>query len=186
MKKYYWSVNKCIDFLKSKKEDIEIEPYFIQQLLSYELRLSKIKQIKTTNWNEITFKDNDEKLLRNTYVNGLPVKQLNSFEIDEINNNIKEDKGNLINKNNIHINWADEDKLINYNFEKELLFQNEIKPINCHMATKPKKSSIKKNKDNFSLSQSLFLNNKNNLNNGINNLNNQEIKIKKIKNKIRC
>ena len=26
MKKYYWSVNKSIDFLKSKKEDIEIEP----------------------------------------------------------------------------------------------------------------------------------------------------------------
>jgi protein-tyrosine phosphatase len=171
MKKYYWSVNKCIDFLKSKKEDIEIEPYFIQQLISYEIRLSKITNIKTTNWNEITFKDNDEKLLRNTYVNGLPVKQLNSFNIEEINNIIKEDKKNLIKKNNTHINWADEDKLINYNFEKELLFQNEIKPINCHITTKPIKSSIKKNKDILSLSQSISINNKNNINNGTNNLN---------------
>ena len=151
MKKYYWSVNKSIEFLKSKKEDIEIEPYFIQQLLSYEIRLSKITHIKTTNWNEITFKDNDEKLLRNTYVNGLPVKQINSLEINEINNIIKEDKKK---KNITHINWADEDKLINYNFEKELLFQNEIKPINCHMIKKSIKSSIKKKKDIFSISQS--------------------------------
>ena len=171
MKKYYWSVNKCIDFLKSKKEDIEIEPYFIQQLLSYEIRLSKITHTKTTNWNEITFKDNDEQLLRNTYVNGLPVKQLNLFEIDGINNNIKEDKGNLIKKNKNHINWAEEDKLINYNFEKELLFQNEIMPINCHMTTKPIKSSIKKKKDNLPLLQSISINNKNNLNNVNNNLN---------------
>ena len=72
MKNYYWSVAKCLDFLKSKKEDIEIEPYFIEQLLSYEMRLFKITNIKTSNWNEITFKDNDEQLLRNTYVNGLP------------------------------------------------------------------------------------------------------------------
>ena len=171
MKKYYWSVNKCIDFLKSKKEDIEIQPYFIQQLISYEIRLSKITHTKTTNWNEITFKDNDEKLLRNTYVNGLPVKQLNLFEIEEIINNIKEEKGNLNKKSNIHINWADDDKLINYNFEKELLFQNEIKPINCHMTTKPIKSSIKKNNDNFSLSQSISINNKKNIYNGNNNLN---------------
>ena len=180
MKKYYWSVNKSIDFLKSKKEDIEIEPYFIQQLLSYEIRLSKITNIKTTNWNEITFKDNDENLLRNTYVNGLPVKQINSFEIDEIHNFIKEDKPKFNKKNNMHINWADEDKLINYNFEKELLFQNEIKPINCHMTKKPIKSSIKKNKDNFSLSQLLSINNKNNINN-LNisgNLNKKKLKIR--------
>ena len=32
MKKYYRPVNKFIDFLKNKKEDIEIEAYFIQQL----------------------------------------------------------------------------------------------------------------------------------------------------------
>ena len=174
MKKYYWSVNKCIDFLKSKKEDIEIEPYFIEQLLSYEMRLSKITNIKTTNWNEITFKDNDENLLRNTYVNGLPVKQLNSVGINEINNNInKEERENLLKKNNIHIKWEENDKLINLNIEKELLFQDEIKTIICHMTTKPMKSSIKnKMKNNLSLSQSLSTNNKINIYNG-NNISNR-------------
>ena len=188
MKKYYWSVNKCIDFLKSKKEDIEIEPYFIEQLLSYEMRLSKITNIKTTNWNEITFKDNDENLLRNTYVNGLPVKQLNSVGINEINNNInKEDRENLLKKNNIHIKWEENDKLINLNIEKELLFQDEIKTIICHMTTKPMKSSIKnKMKNNLSLSQSLSMNNKINIYNG-NNINNRvNQNKKKIKDKTRC
>ena len=175
MKKYYWSVNKCIDFLKSKKEDIEIEPYFIQQLLSYEIRLSKITNIKTVNWNEITFKDGDENLLRNTYVNGLPVIKLKSVGISEINNNInKENRGNLIKKKNNHIKWANEDNLINLNFEKELLFQAEIKPINCHLITKPMKSSIKKIKESSSLSQSL--NNKININNEINNIGNNNKK----------
>ena len=36
MKKYSWSVDKCIQYIKSKKEDIEIEPYFIKQLKEYE------------------------------------------------------------------------------------------------------------------------------------------------------
>ena len=178
MKKYYWSVNKCIDFLKSKKEDIEIEPYFLEQLLSYEMRLSKITNIKTTNWTEVTFKENDENLLRNTYVNGLPVMQLNTIGINQIINDNKingEEKGNLVKKNNKRINWAENDKLVNFNFEKELLFQEEIKTIECHMNSKPLKSSIKnniKNNNTSSLSQSLSINSKLNINNGNNKLNN--------------
>ena len=179
MKKYYWSVNKCIDFLKSKKEDIEIEPYFIEQLLSYEMRLSKITNIKTSNWNEISFKDNDEKLLRNTYVNGLPIKQLNSIDINEINNNNlnKEDRGSLIKKNKIHIKWAEKDKLVNLNLEKELLFQEEIKNITCHMNKKPQKSSIKKI-INSSISQTLSINSKINSNNSNGFKNKRKLKIR--------
>ena len=174
MKKYYWSVNKCIDFLKSKKEDIEIEPYFIEQLLSYEMRLSKITNIKTSDWKEITFKDNDENLLRNTYVNGLPIKQLDSIGINEINNNNinKEDTENLNKKNKIHIKWAENDNLVNLNLERELLFQDEIKNITCHMSIKPMKSSIKKKikiKNNSSLSQNLSITSKININNSNNN-----------------
>ena len=58
-------------------------------------------------------------------------KQLNSIEINEINNNSlnKEDRESLIKQNNYHINWAEKDKLIHYNLEKELLFQDEITNI---------------------------------------------------------
>lgn len=52
------------------------------------MRLSKITNIKS-NWIELTSEDNDENLLRNTYVNGIPVKQLNSVGMNEINNNNK-------------------------------------------------------------------------------------------------
>lgn len=179
MKKYYWSVNKCIDFLKSKKEDIEIEPYFLEQLLSFEIRLSKITNIKTSNWKDITFKDNDENLLRNTYVNGLPVKEMNSIGINEINNDKNGVNGSLNTKSNKHINWAEEDKLINYNYEKELCFQQDIKIITCHLTSKPLKSSIKNPKKNISsLSQSLPLNNKLNKLNISANLNKRKLRIR--------
>ena len=139
MKKYSWDVEKCIQYIRSKKDDIEIEPYFIEQLKEYEKKLN----IKTKTWKEISNKDNDENLLRNTYINGLPVKQLNTFGIDLIDDNNK-DNALSNKKKNIHIKWAESDKLINLNYEKELLFQDEIKEINSHIICKPGKSNIKK------------------------------------------
>ena len=188
MRKYNWSVSKSIDFLKSKKEDIEIEPYFLEQLLSYEMRLSKITNIKS-NWIELTSEDNDENLLRNTYVNGIPVKQLNSVGMNEINNNNKiasmnkdNEAENLGKKNKLHINWAENDNLVNFNFEKELLFQEEIQDITSHIMIKPTKSSIKaKSRNESSLSQALSLNSKKeNLygNNIPGNLNKKKLKIR--------
>ena len=188
MRKYNWSVSKSIDFLKSKKEDIEIEPYFLEQLLSYEMRLSKITNIKS-NWIELTSEDNDENLLRNTYVNGIPVKQLNSVGMNEINNNNKiasmnkdNEAENLGKKNKLHINWAENDNLVNFNFEKELLFQEEIQDITSHILIKPTKSSIKaKSRNESSLSQALSLNSKKeNLygNNIPGNLNKKKLKIR--------
>ena len=161
MKKYSWSVDKCIQYIKSKKEDIEIEPYFIKQLKEYEKKLN----IKSNTWNEVSNKDNDEPLLRNTYINGLPVKQLNSIGIDDINN-IKKANESTNKKKNIHINWAENDKLVTLNYEKDLLFQIEKKDITCHMTSKPGKSSIIKtiNNNNNVLNNPLLENNKSNSN----------------------
>ena len=161
MKKYNWGVDKCIQYIKSKKEDIEIEPYFIKQLKEYEKKLN----IKSNTWNEVSNKDNDEPLLRNTYINGLPVKQLNSIGIDDINN-IKKANESTNKKKNIHINWAENDKLVTLNYEKDLLFQIEKKDITCHMTSKPGKSSIIKtiNNNNNVLNNPLLENNKSNSN----------------------
>ena len=167
MKKYNWGVDKCIQYIKSKKEDVEIEPYFINQLKEYEKKLN----IKTNTWNEIGNKENDENLLRNTYINGLPVKQLDSIGIDDINN-IKKANETTNKKKNIHINWAENDKLVTLNYEKDLLFQIEKKDITCHMTSKPGKSSIIKriSNNNNNLNNALLDNNKNNpnINNNIN------------------
>ena len=167
MRKYSWNVEKCIQYIRSKKEDIEIEPYFIEQLKEYEKKLN----IKVKTWKEISNKDNDENLLRNTYINGLPVKQLNSIGIDIIDNNNK-DNASLNKKKNIHIKWAETDKLINLNYEKELLFQDEIKEINSHIILKPGKSNIKKTVESIdkNLKKTSIENNKTN-NNENNNMN---------------
>ena len=164
MRKYNWSVDKCIEYIKSKKEDIEIEPYFIKQLKEYEARLSKINGVTTNNWNELSNNNNDENLLRNTYVNGIPVKKLSSIGFD---NMVKEnDNLGLNKKKNMHISWAESDKLVSLNYEKELLFQDEIKDITCHMTLKPGKSSIKKIINNNPLKKSTNENTK--INNEIN------------------
>ena len=137
------------------------EPYFIKQLKEYEKKLN----IKSNTWNEVSNKDNDEPLLRNTYINGLPVKQLNSIGIDDINN-IKKANESTNKKKNIHINWAENDKLVTLNYEKDLLFQIEKKDITCHMTSKPGKSSIIKtiNNNNNVLNNPLLENNKSNSN----------------------
>ena len=165
MKKYNWGVNKCIQYIKSKKEDVEIEPYFINQLKEYEKKLN----IKTSTWNEVGNKENDENLLRNTYINGLPVKQLDSIGIDDINI-IKKANETQNKKKNIHINWAENDKLVMLNYEKDLLFQIEKKDITCHMTSKPGKSSIIKSISNNNINNALLENNKSNpnINNNIN------------------
>ena len=165
MKKYNWSVDKCIQFIKSKKEDIEIEPYFVEQLKEYEKKLN----IKTNTWKDISNKENDENLLRNTYVNGLPVKQLDSIGIDFIDNNKMNEKVNK--KKNVHINWAERDKLVTLNYEKDLIFQDDIKEINCHMTLKPRKSSIKQTKDKDNIMNKVHIENNKTNNNENNNIN---------------
>ena len=165
MKKYNWSVDKCIQFIKSKKEDIEIEPYFVEQLKEYEKKLN----IKTDTWKEISNKENDENLLRNTYVNGLPVKQLDSIGIDFIDNNKMNEKVNK--KKNVHINWAERDKLVTLNYEKDLIFQDDVKDINCHMTLKPGKSSIKQIEDKDNSSNKVHIENNKTNNNENNNIN---------------
>ena len=165
MKKYNWSVDKCIQFIKSKKEDIEIEPYFVEQLKEYEKKLN----IKTNTWKEICNKENDENLLRNTYVNGLPVKQLDSIGIDFIDNIKMNEKVNK--KRNVHINWAERDKLVTLNYEKDLIFQDDVKDINCHIILKPGKSSIKQIKDKDNIMNKVHIENNKTNNNENNNIN---------------
>ena len=80
MKKYKWPLNKCLEFLINKKQDIDIPNFFLEQLFNFSIRLDKInKGKKKENWNEEdNFFDLDEKIMRNTYVNGLPIKIKNN------------------------------------------------------------------------------------------------------------
>ena len=72
MKKYKWSLKKSYEYLKSKKQDIDIPIYFFMQLQNFENRLkNKGELTRDIPWEFDNLIDSEEKLLRNTYINGL-------------------------------------------------------------------------------------------------------------------
>ena len=181
MKKYNWSLNKCIQFLNSKKQDVNIPQYFIEQLFNYELRLSKQIKNKSTNWIELSNKTGDEIILRNTYINGLPMTEMKNLS-NSLNKSLSLENTLTKKNNNKRILFADKDPqktydLINLNIENDLFLRNNVQNINCHINKKPLKSSIKTFNDNHSS----YSCNKVNLSDS---LNNNYPKNKKIKLKI--
>lgn len=74
MRKYRWSLLKTLEFINSRRPDLEIRPSFIHQLSAYENRLvTKGLGPKTSKWTEVNDAtnefENEELLLRNTYLN---------------------------------------------------------------------------------------------------------------------
>ena len=137
MKKYKWNLNKCMDFLRSKKQDVDIPKYFLNQIILFENRLTKKGEgIKSIPWTEENLPDPEEKLLRNTYVNSLPT---NASMIPKEMINVKERK---------HIAWADSNPykkgvLCHINAAKDLIFQRDVKPVTAHRRLRPSRSCMK-------------------------------------------
>ncbi|CAE8603432.1 unnamed protein product [Polarella glacialis] len=72
MKKYSWGLRKTMEFLSSRRPDLELKPSFLQQLLSFERRvMQQSKQPFSLDWNDNNFRglECEELLLRNTYMN---------------------------------------------------------------------------------------------------------------------
>ena len=74
MRKYRWSLLKTLEFLNSRRPDLEIRVTFIQQLSDYENRLKfRGLGVQTKKWSELAqennFLESEELLLRNTFVN---------------------------------------------------------------------------------------------------------------------
>ena len=144
MKKYKWSLKKSMEYLKSKKQDVDIPPFFLSQLIKFESRLIQKGELsKDIPWSFENIKDPDEKLLRNTYMNGLNKNKINR-------SNLNENKGKIR-----HIMWADnvetEQKipLFVINLDKDLFFKKNIRPIFIHKQIKPLKPCIKKMQKKF-------------------------------------
>jgi hypothetical protein len=74
MRKYKWSLLKTLEFLNSRRPDLEIRATFIKQLEDLESRL-RIRNLgpQTMRWDEISeenkFLESDELMLRNTFLN---------------------------------------------------------------------------------------------------------------------
>ena len=73
MRKYKWSLLKTLEFLNSRRPDLEIRVSFIQQLSDYEARLFSQQAKPTKKWSELDkdarYLESEELLLRNTFLN---------------------------------------------------------------------------------------------------------------------
>ena len=75
MRKYRWSLLKSLEFLNSRRPDLEIRATFIHQLSAYEQRLQqKFNSEKfTSKWDELSeqrpYVTTEELILRNTFIN---------------------------------------------------------------------------------------------------------------------
>ncbi len=75
MRRYRWSFMKTLEFLDSRRPDLEMRPSFLRQLQMYEASLSaRGLGPKTQKWTEISdtatyHLENDELILRNTFLN---------------------------------------------------------------------------------------------------------------------
>ena len=74
MRKYRWSLLKSLEFLNSRRPDLEIRATFIHQLSLYEARLQNLYNLHIScKWDELSNQNTsyacEELLLRNTFVN---------------------------------------------------------------------------------------------------------------------
>lgn len=80
MQKYRWSLYKTLEFLNSRRPDLEIRAAFVSQLADFEQKLiQQNRGPQTINWNEVAdknivlnqdeFHPDEELLLRNTFLN---------------------------------------------------------------------------------------------------------------------
>jgi len=107
MKRYKWTLLKTLEFLNSRRPDLEIRASFIQQLNMYENFLNQSGTgPKTQDWNEISEKtfyiENEELLLRNTFLNARmgPLVDYNNPQYQQHNQP----------RNHKRVVWADEER----------------------------------------------------------------------------
>lgn len=55
-----------MEFLNSRRQDIDLRPSYVNQLASCESRLFKIEENKSTKWDDNNNTDIEEHVLRNT------------------------------------------------------------------------------------------------------------------------
>lgn len=108
MKKYRWTLLKTLEFLNSRRPDLEIRASFIQQLNMFETYLTKWGfGPKTQDWNEISestfYFENEELLLRNTFLNARmgPLAEYSQSSITYSNKSIPKQR----------VIWADERRM---------------------------------------------------------------------------
>jgi len=130
MKRYRWSLYKTLEFLTSRRSDLEIRTSFYHQLLNLESRLFQLSDGNmTVNWHEAAPEhDGEELILRNTFLNA------RSAPFDEALVNPQPD----FNEKPRKLNWGDEEPS-----NKTGLTSYFIEDSPAALSAKPGLSSVK-------------------------------------------
>jgi len=67
MKRFSWGLYKALEFIGSRRPDIDLKPGFVNQLSNFEGRLSKTRTLTST-WQRHS-EDSEEQVLSNTFLN---------------------------------------------------------------------------------------------------------------------
>ena len=154
MKKFKWPLKKCYDYVSTKKKDIDINDSYKKFLKEIEKEIFGEENIiddEKLFWNNEGITDENELIMKNTYMN-----EVQDYELRK--NNFFEEKSRY--RIIRHVEWGDNKKfakqmvqpgLVHYNIDKDLFLKKGIEDINIHSMNKPLKSCIKSNL-NLSLS----------------------------------
>jgi hypothetical protein len=69
MKKFNWSLFKTLEYMNSRRQDIDLRPSYVNQLSQLESRLFRDDSHKSTKWDDMregTQGDTEEMTLKNT------------------------------------------------------------------------------------------------------------------------
>jgi len=163
MQKYRWSLYKTLEFLNSRRPDLEIRASFVSQLADFEQKLiAQNRGPQTGNWNEVAntkitldknlFFPDEELLLRNTFLNAQmgARKTINpSQQIEQAKESSKVDEINT--SESVHqskLKWIDNETnnkkiLRTNNSEDDLCLKATVVPIEVHRQNILTKSIIK-------------------------------------------
>ena len=142
MRKYKWSLLKALEFLNSRRPDLEIREAFIHQLSAYEARLANVyKSQVSSRWDELSNKQPtyacEELVLRNTFLNSQmgPLPQNQNEPLQERKRALK---------------WIDNDQektqgplLVISKSEDDLNLKEKVEPVQAHKKPAELKAAIK-------------------------------------------
>ena len=103
MVKYFWSLNKALEYMQSRKEDVAVKPAFHRQLLALERRLVSAGHSLSSDWTTPPPLSGDHAVLHNTFVNS---RRRAQFEGE--NKKMFRDEPPPPSRSSKHIVWRDE------------------------------------------------------------------------------
>jgi len=93
-------LKKSLEFVKLKKNDININNYYMNQLELYEKKLFSNNNVfkSPSNWKDNKIENKEELLMRNTYMNEIKKDNNKNEDKKDDKNNINENKNKNINE----------------------------------------------------------------------------------------